>query len=150
MLDHNGCFVAGAYGLVPAAACPLQSSRDWEDYALFMAASVAMAPIVFFVDCKDTLACIHGGRPVATAAANPRAHLWQRYMTAFEDEDVRAVKTLAHASRADVQAGRTTEWERFGNSMADELAKKGAQLHGLTEEHDGIIDGCALLTKELC
>ena len=38
-------------------------------------------------------------------------------------------KTRAHATQADVEAGRTTFREKVGNSTADSWAKKGALLH---------------------
>ena len=44
-------------------------------------------------------------------------------------------KTLAHATAADVAAGKTTEWERRGNGHADRLAKLGAAAHGVTQHH---------------
>jgi hypothetical protein len=58
-----------------------------------------------------------------------------RYFTAFEGEEVRVLKTLAHASAGDVDAGRTTEWERRGNIHADKYAKLGAAMHGMSQQH---------------
>jgi hypothetical protein len=56
-------------------------------------------------------------------------------LVAPEFDELRVNKTKAHATRSDVERGSTTEWERRANNHADELAKRGASLRGLTAEH---------------
>ena len=43
-------------------------------------------------------------------------------------------KTKAHCTRAQVDAGVTTEWEYRGNAHADRFAKLGVALHGVGVE----------------
>ena len=66
----------------------------------------------------------------------------------FEGEEVAATKTLAHASDSDVEAGRSTCWERAANGHADRLAKLGAAAHELAQESVDNFLGLAQLVKE--
>jgi hypothetical protein len=131
----EGDLISAAYGPVPMCDCPLQTIADAEDYALAMLPVLAMTPIEVYVDRQQTVNMANGCPRAATSVASPRAHLWVRYFTAFEGENVRVLKTLAHATAGDVDAGRTTEWERKGNALADKYAKLGAAMHGMSELH---------------
>ena len=79
---------------------------------------------------------------------NPRAHLWGRFFAAFQGENVSAHKTLAHATNADVEAERTTQWEKKGNDGADTCAKLGARVHDSAVEIDLDARGCSLVVSE--
>ena len=54
-----------------------------------------------------------------------RAHVWSRLLCSHDE--VTAVK--GHATEADLQAGRSAVVFRRGNSFADVVAKKGADIH---------------------
>eukprot|EP00959_Pyramimonas_sp_CCMP1952_P258510 5403604-Pyramimonas_sp.AAC.1 len=54
--------------------------------------------------------------------------MWSPFWTAFEGCDIQAHKTLAQATSKDIEAGRTTVWEKKANSSADQYAKLGACL----------------------
>ena len=91
---------------------------------------------VVYTDRADTVKTAGGAETAATKASSAREHLWTRFFAAFGgDPDVQVFKTKAHASAGDVEAGRSTAWERRGNDHADRLAKLGAQAHGLTRTH---------------
>ena len=67
---------------------------------------IAFPPFVLFIDCMENVQCIC--QPLdAMSIANPRAHLWSRVWSAWEG-GLEARKILAHATPADVEAGKTT------------------------------------------
>jgi hypothetical protein len=57
-------------------------------------------------------------------------------------------KTLAHATSSHVMDGRTTEWERRGNHLADHYAKLGAVEHGMTREHLRLVAAAGNLARQ--
>ena len=131
-VDNGGKLVAAAYGAVPWEAAPAQEARDGEDYAVFMLTEVAALPFTIYVDCAGTVGA--AGNPlVGTRPRHLRAHLWDRIWECFEELQVH--KTKAHATETDVLQGITTHWEMRGNSLADEYAKAGVEMHGLTAQH---------------
>ena len=143
MVDPTGALLAACYGLVPADVCPGQTIADAEDFALASLATCAIAPLRIYTDRADTVKTACGAEAAATKASCTRAHLWSRCFAAFGgDADVQVFKTLAHASLGDVEAGRSTHWERRGNEHAYRLAKRGAQAHGLMQSH---LDEAAVL-----
>ena len=72
------------------------------------------------------------------------AGIWCRIWAALEgtswctaagdSAQIRILKTLAHATWQDVVDGRTTEFERIGNGIADNLAKMGARAHRISQQ----------------
>ena len=146
--DGLGFPVAAAYGAVPVDLCPFQVARDGEDFAISMLAVVARPPFCCHIDCQGTLDCLHGGAAVATAASNPRAHLWRSYFQTFQDGDITARKTKVHATAGDVEAGRTTWFEKRGNDAADRFAKRGAAAHLSAAEAFRVTRACALVVRE--
>ncbi len=130
-VDRFGSLVSAAYGPVPWDQCPGQTSRDAEDCAVSMLPYVAMEPFELHIDCKGTLDTIGSPHSASAGARGPRANLWSRVWSSFDE--LRARKTKAHSSLTDVDRGLTTVWERQGNSHADRLAKEGVVMHGVTE-----------------
>ena len=61
---------------------------------------------------------------------------------------VSAVKTLAHATLADIDKGLSTHWEKAANGHADRLAKLGASDHSLPEEAVKEFFGLLQLVRE--
>ena len=85
-----------------------------------------------FCDNANTLS--HMREPKTCADIDhPRAYLWSRFALEVTSSWT-FHKTKAHATLDDVAQDRTTEWERKGNNKADELAKRGVLLHGITEQ----------------
>eukprot|EP00973_Karenia_brevis_P076117 10572442-Karenia_brevis.AAC.1 len=101
-----------------------------------------------YIDCQGTLDCVHKGEGYATQAANERAHMWCRYWGQYHDEEVTGIKTKAHATEADVDAGRTTWWELKGNKHADRLAKKGVAMHAPPPEEVKLVKALRQIVKE--
>ena len=125
-VDEAGNFEAACYGDVPLAESPSQIPRDAEDYAALMLSHFALAPYTVWFDCAGTLSAIWRGK--AVQQDGPREHLWSRFFAALSEEEFVAKKTKAHTTEADVAAGITTAFERKGNSFADTLARKGAEI----------------------
>eukprot|EP00959_Pyramimonas_sp_CCMP1952_P071576 1494941-Pyramimonas_sp.AAC.1 len=74
--------------------------------------------------------------------------MWSPFWAAFEGCDIQAHKTLAHASRNDIEAGRATVWEKKANSSADQYAKLGAIMHGVEDSHAELFRGFKALVAE--
>ena len=127
---------AAAYGAVPIDRAPRQTSRDGEDYALFMAGTLTEDPARLYFDCSGTIATAVGGPAKATAAKQPAAHLWGHIFGRFDSGELAEClhKTKGHATRRDAEEGVSSHWERRANAEADRLAKQGARLHGLTDQ----------------
>ena len=124
--------MSAAYGAVPWDAAPAQVARDGEDYAVAMLPEIAIEPFELYIDCAGTLSATRDPA-IAQFPRHLRAHLWARVWASFRT--LSSHKTKAHASKADVEQGFTTEWERKGNNWADHYAKLGASLHGVRPEH---------------
>ena len=75
--------------------------------------------------------------------------MWVRTWHCFE-HGLKATKTKAHATLADVDRGLSTHWERAANGHADALAKKGAALHPSTAQAAEELDALKLLVSEVC
>ncbi|CAK0790404.1 unnamed protein product, partial [Prorocentrum cordatum] len=127
--DRHGRLVAAAWGWVPLSMAPRQEARDGEDYANHMAAFLCEGHVDFQTDCVGTVACAQRGATWACRPGSPRAHMWNAFYASFDgSRSYTVTKVLAHASAADVEADRTTWWQRAGNKLADEAAKEGAKL----------------------
>ncbi len=145
MVSRTGDLLAACYGPLPADVCPLQTIAGAEDFALASLTTSAMAPLRIYTDRAGTVVAAGGSEAAATRASSARAHLWSRFFAAFGgDADVQVIKTRAHATLRDVEAGRATQWERRANEHTDRLAKRGAQAHGLTHTH---LDEAAVLAS---
>ena len=98
---------------MPWEQAPGQTSRDAEDFAVSMLPYVACEPFTLRIDCQGTVDAACGPPAATTSASAPRGHMWGRVWASFDK--LEASKTKAHATVADVDAGRTTAWERLGN-----------------------------------
>jgi len=128
MVDDAGGLIAAAYGPVPMALCPEQTSRDAEDFAYFMASSLCMFPCKFMTDCAGTVAAANRIE-ASTGPGCERSHLWQPFWARVEPSDFESCKTLGHATLQHVDNGESTFWERAGNNLVDDYAKRGAAKH---------------------
>ncbi|CAK0861684.1 unnamed protein product [Prorocentrum cordatum] len=148
MVDPSGRLIAAAYGAGPVDICPQQASHDAEDYAIFMLTSCAFGPVEVYADCASTLQCLHD--PVFSVSAQcSNAHLWQRMWHIFHDPGMlSAFKTKAHCTQTDVEACRTTAWERLANESADSFAKQGAGCHPCAAAAARELAGLNLLAVE--
>jgi len=94
-----------------------------------------MGEVEVYTDCKGTLQTAVSGPRVATAARCARAHFWGPIFCRWEEGFEGVLRwTKGHATPSDVDAGRSTHWERAANAHADKFAKDGARLHGFTDE----------------
>ena len=131
-VDSFGRLQSAAYGAVPREVAPGQSSRDGEDWAIFMLCDVAMPPFQLYVDCQGTVDCLRKGPGAGEGPGELRAHMWDREWGAFMPADCVVHETDANS--ADVEAGRSTWWEESGTAIADTHAKLGARSHGASED----------------
>ena len=137
MVDPEGRLLAAAYGAVPIDRAPRQTSRDGEDYALFMSGTLTEDLVQLYFDCSGTISTAMGGAAKATAARQPGAHLWGHIFSRFDSGELASAihKTKGHATLRDADEGGSSHWERRANNEADKLAKRGARLRGLTDKH---------------
>ena len=146
--DRHGRIVAAAWGWVPISMAPRQEARDGEDFAYHMAAFLCEGHVDFQTDCAGTVDCAQRGAAWACRPGSPRAHMWNAFYASFDDSRSYTVtKVLAHATAADVEAERTTWWQRAGNRHADEAAKEGAKL-ALPEDQLDLAFGLDLIARQ--
>ncbi|CAK0844578.1 unnamed protein product, partial [Prorocentrum cordatum] len=146
--DGHGRMVAAAWGWVPLSMAPRQGARDGEDYAYHMAAFLCEGHIDFQTDCSGTVACALRGAAWACRPGSPRAHMWNAFYASFDSSrSYTDTKVLAHATAADVEADRTTWWQRAGNKLADEAAKEGAKL-ALADDQLDFAYGLDLIARQ--
>ena len=100
------------YGAVPLDEAPAQMARDGEDWALFKAVSFARGDFDIYVDCKATYDLAAVGNQAGTESSQARAHIWTRIWCCVDS--IRVHKTMAHATQADVDSGKTTFLEKEG------------------------------------
>ncbi|CAK0824979.1 unnamed protein product, partial [Prorocentrum cordatum] len=83
-----------------------------------------------------------------TSTGSPRAHTWNAFYASFDgSRSYTVTKVLVHATAADVEADRTTWWQRAGNRLADEAAKEGAKL-ALTDDQLDLAYGLDLIARQ--
>ena len=70
------------------------------------------------------------------------------FWASVEASDFTFHKTLGHVTKADVEAGRSTEWEKAANGHADTYAKKGALLHRVCEADRTLAIGLHQVAKQ--
>eukprot|EP00959_Pyramimonas_sp_CCMP1952_P161270 3372284-Pyramimonas_sp.AAC.1 len=64
-MGEHGRFIAAAYGTVPTSVCPLQQSKDAEDYAMLMACDCYFGGNVLHTNCSGTLSCVQAKNALA-------------------------------------------------------------------------------------
>jgi hypothetical protein len=94
-----------------------------------------MDPLVLHTDRQGNVDTALGPPAAAVGPGHLRAHLWTRCFAAFDQGDVVVHKLKAHATEADVAAGKTSEWASRGNACADWFARLGPAQHGVGEAH---------------
>ncbi|CAK0788106.1 unnamed protein product [Prorocentrum cordatum] len=146
--DRHGRLVAAAWGWVPLSMAPRQEARDGEDYACHMAAFLCEGHVDFQTDCTGAVDCALRGAAWACRPGSPRAHMWNAFYASFDgSRSYTVTKVLAHATAADVEADRTTWWQRAGNRLADEAAKEGSKL-ALTDDQLDVAYGLDLIARQ--
>ena len=68
-----------------------QTLWHFNDVAIAMLAAMGAPPFKVYIDCQGTLDGFREGRPVVCAITNARAHLWGRFLAAFEGEEVQSL-----------------------------------------------------------
>ena len=73
----------------------------------------------------------HRGRVSCRVSCRPAADLWRSIWWRLDNmgcDGIDFKKVKGHATEADVEAGRSTPWERDCNDHADHFAKRGVQV----------------------
>jgi hypothetical protein len=146
-VDRFGNPTAAAFGPVPFDLAPAQTSKDGEDFAVYMATVLTYGECDAYIDCASTV----GGcsDPLgSTKASSPRAHLWGRIHAAMDFEQFKVHKTKGHATAADLDRGTSTRWEQLGNNGADKYAKLGAAAHFVSTHDADFVDGLRHLVRD--
>ena len=149
-VDRFGRTVAAAYGPVPFWAGPRQTSTDGEDFAIFRLSDLVWPGTHnVSIECQGTVDTLQGGPGAGARPQDQRPHLWGRVWGHFTLGDLIAHKTLGHATSADVDAGRSTHWEREANDAVDRFGKLGARMHtGIANREVHLWKGFEELARE--
>ena len=125
VVDDSGDVIFGLYG---PCADPFPTAFKAELRAVCELLVVVVPPITIWIDNKEVLDGIAKGKQWCCASARAAADLWRTFWHKLEDiggEGIDFVKTKGHATEADVQAGRSTAFQRRGNANADHYAGRG-------------------------
>ena len=126
--DPAGDVTFGLYGPCPD---PYPTAFRAELRAVCELLMVAVPPLTIWVDNQEVLDGWAKGRKWCVASARTAADLWKWFWNKIDDiesENITLVKTKGHATEADVQAGRSSEFERKGNDNADHFAGRGVEV----------------------
>ena len=145
-VGYFGRCMSADFVAVPFERCPSQCSAAAEDYATYMITQLCTGPLDIYCDNACTVANMRCGF-TCTAMTQPRAHLCERWhMECSSDWTID--KTKARASHTDVANGISTAWEKQANDKADELSKRGTDMHRISRSHADDYWGLELLVKE--
>ena len=92
---------------------------------------VAVPPLMVWIDNQEVLDGWQKGRQWCVSSARSAADLWRWFWHKIDDigcQQLDLVKTKGHATAADVQQGRVTDFERTGNDNADHFAGAGVEV----------------------
>ena len=103
-------------------------TRAAETFSIYFGLQQCCPPITVWTDCQASIEAVVKGKSWATDGARLLAALWSDIGRLIDDiglgpTGVSFRKTKAHATQADVNAGRSSWWQRKSNDMADKLAK---------------------------
>ena len=143
-LSNEGVAVGVAYGAVLG---PIQTVAHAELWALVMVLQLCFPPILIFSDCKYVVEGVRCCKRLAGTPGQRHAHLWRRVWASLreigEQNELGEVpglfeirKTKAHATQADIDAHRSSWFEKTGNDAADVWAKRGALLHKVPPRYE--------------
>ena len=109
-----------------------------EVQAATMAMKFGVPPLNLYSDSDFFVKGWRRGRQWCTSPGRAHADVWREFWRTLQDfggeNVVQVTKVKAHATLAMVEGGLVTEVDRWGNQLADEAAKRGAQCHpGLDE-----------------
>ena len=125
----TGCgkVIGGIYGPCPDA---FPSSLRAELWAILHVLQMAIPPLTIWTDSQGAVDGWEKGKDWACAACRPAADLWRQIWRLLDDIGIDGLairKVKGHATEADVEAGRSTDWERQCNDHADAFAKRGVE-----------------------
>ena len=135
--DIEGKMVAKAYGTPPRWIDSVPGAETW---AVAEALRTSVPGITIWSDCLSVVNRFQAGRRAATASKVKLARVWSSIFDMCHDfdhpeKDVRVGWMPAHTAEwavGNVRKGdgsKLTPLDRSGNSVADELAKRGARTH---------------------
>ena len=145
MLDEGRRIISVGWGAVPFDQCPLQTSRDVEDYAVLMASRLcgledgdiskeeqAVDVKAIHIDCKGTLGCFKD-KVQAASQQHARGHLWAEIWWRLPS-GVQGIKMPAHVTWTGVRQGKAKAWQKQASDTVDFWAKVGAKSHKVTRQ----------------
>jgi len=125
LVSDCGKVIAGLYGPCPD---PFPSSLRAELWAILMMLRLALPPLTIWTDSAGAVDGWFKGKEWCCSSSRPAADLWRSIWAILDDigPGVEIKKVKGHATEADVQAGRATQWQKDCNDHADHFAKHGA------------------------
>ena len=128
MINDEGLVVGGAYGTCPDF---FPTSLRAELWGVLQTLRHACPPITVWVDNSGVVDGFARGAAWCCDSSRPAADLWRLIWCRHADlggEDIEMRKVKGHATNADIDAGRSTPWQKAGNDHADHFAGRGSLL----------------------
>ena len=130
-VNAEGDILRAIYGCVPRSLPQTSLSAE---YAAFLCAAENCRDATYLGDCQDVIDCFHKGLgPAMRSRTHPHADSWRimrhRFGDSLSPRIAAAVKVKAHLGLDDVISGGGDVVNYWGNFHADDLAKRGANLH---------------------
>ena len=128
VVDEAGDIIFGLHGPCPD---PFPTAFRAELRAVCELLVVVVPPITIWVDNQELLDGLAKGEQWCCSSARAAADLWRTFWHKMADigpAGISMAKTKGHASEADVQAGRSTTFQRKGNGNADHFAGRGVDV----------------------
>ena len=132
-VNAEGDILRAIYGCVPRSLPQTSLSAE---YAAFMCAVENCRGATYFGDCQDVLSCFGKGLgPAMRSPSSPHADVWRimrhRYGDTLTERVSAVAKVKAHQDLDTVTNSGGDVQSYWGNFHADELAKRGADLHAV-------------------
>ena len=143
---QDGILSRAGWGISEVRVVGQMEARAWGPYvgmaqcieaaevqAAIMAMKLGAPPLHVYSNSEFFIKGWQRGRQWCLAPGRAHADVWRKFWNTLEDfggvAALEVSKVKAHATQAMVDGELITEVDRWGNQLADEAAKRGAQCH---------------------
>jgi len=144
MVSNDGVLLAQAFGPVAGV---MQEVPLAELLAVLHTVERALPPLTVYSDCAYVVDSWKQGREYCVSQQGRFTRVWRQLFDLLAVfGEFKLVKVKAHATRTDIEKGKSSEWLRAGNGAADQAAKWGARLH---PSNDKVAAGYRFVVDEM-